>query len=251
MAKPPARAEAVADALVAQIEAGVLVAGAWLPPERELCGTHRVVRSTVRRALDILIARGLATREKGAGVRVRPPRAQRDSFDITRRAGQWRGFHVSMTRQGPQPPYTETTVREGVFADPAVARWLGVPAGTPVLERSRRQGVKGEPPKQLSTTWFIPEIADRLPILRQHDTGPGGAHSRMEEVGYELSFEDTVTCRRALHDESERLELATGDPVLTIWRRCYDQHGRVVEVTFRVIPGDRLEQIYRYAAVAD
>ncbi len=155
-----------------------------------------------------------------------------------------------MTDQG-QQPYTETVIRDAVPADPVVARWLGVPAGTLVLERARRQGVRGEPVKQLSTTWFIPEITERLPILRQTDTGAGGAHSRMEESGYQLSFEDTVTCRRALPVESERLELDAGDPVLTIWRRCYDQNDRVVEVTFRVIPGDRLEQIYRYAVTAD
>jgi GntR family transcriptional regulator len=247
MARPPARAEAVADAITAKIESGDLIAGAWLPPERELSEAHLVVRSTVRRAVDILIARGLVVRESGSGVRVRPPRPRRDSLDITERHGQWRGFHVSMARQG-QQPYTETVVREDVPADPVVARWLGVPVGTPVLERARRQGVRGEPPKQLSTTWLIPEIAERLPVLRQHDTGPGGTHSRMEEIGYVLSFEDTVTCRRALPHECERLEVAAGDPVLTIWRRCYDQSDRVVEVTFRVIPGDRLEQIYRYAS---
>lgn len=84
-------------------------------------------------------------------------------------------------------------------------------------------------------------------MLHQVDIGSGGYHSRMEEAGYELYFEDTVTCRRALPDECERLELGVNDPVLTIWRRCYDQADRVVEVTFRVIAGDRLEQIYRYS----
>jgi len=247
MARPPARAEAIADELAAQIESGALVPGAWLPPERELAQQHGVVRSTVRRALDILVARGLAVREGRSGVRVRPPRPHRDSLDITRREGQWRGFHVSMTRQG-QQPYTQTTIREDLPADPIVARWLAVPAGTPILERARRQGVHGQPPKQLSTTWFHPQITERLPILRQLDTGPGGAHSRLEEIGYQLYFEDTVTCRRALPEESERLEIAAGEPVLTIWRRCYDQNDHVVEVTFRVIPGDRLEQIYRYTS---
>lgn len=245
MAKPPARAEGVADEIANQIELGTLPAGAWLPPERELAETHGVVRSTVRRALDILAVRGLVVRHEGAGVRVRPDRRRREALDITQQEGNWRGFHVSMYRQG-QRPYTQTVITEEVPADPLVARWLGVQAGTPVLERARLQGVQGEQPKQLSTTWFSPEVATLLPVLRQDDTGPGGMHSRMEDAGYQLHFEEVVTCRRALPEEVERLELAPGDPVLNLWRRCYDQTDRVVEVTFRVVPGDRLEQIYRY-----
>jgi hypothetical protein len=38
-------------------------------------------------------------------------------------------------------------------------------------------------------------VVNELPILRETDTGPGGMYSRMEEVGYRLHFEETVTCQ--------------------------------------------------------
>jgi GntR family transcriptional regulator len=244
MARPPAKAQAIADQLAEEIVAGHIPPGAWLPPERELADRFGAVRSTVRRATEILTERGLASREGNQGVKVRSGPARRDVFDITRREGQWRGIHLSMARTG-GVPFVETVVRE-VPADTVVARWLGVPALTPVLERARRHGIEGQPPKQLSTTWFTPEVADKLPILRQVDTGAGGYHSRMEEIGYQLSFEDAVTCRRPTAEECQRLDLAPDDPVMNVWRRCYDQTDRVVEVTFRVIPGDRQELLYRY-----
>jgi GntR family transcriptional regulator len=245
MARPPARAEAVAAAIASDIDVGQLPPGAWLPPERELAEAHGVVRSTIRRAVDLLASRGIVERREGAGVRVRPERGRRNALDITRQDGTWRGFHVSMNRAG-ERPYTQTTITPDVPASPEVARWLGVPAGTRLLRRARIQGVHGEPPKQLSTTWVRPDIVTALPILLQTDTGPGGMHSRMEEQGLDLLFEESVDCRLVTADEASQLECPMGAPVNVFWRRCYDQDGRVVEVTHRIVPGGRMEQIYQY-----
>lgn len=245
MAKPPARAEALADTIARQIHSGHPPAGGWLPPERELSEVHGVARSTVRHALEILQTRGLVERRDGSGVRVRGERGRRNARDVTRQEGHWRGFHVSMTQQG-QQPYTRTTITAHKPADPLAARYLGVPAGTPVLERARIQGVLGEPPKQLSITWYLPAVAELLPVLSEVDTGPGGMHSRMEEIGLALHFEEVVTCRRANATEAIDLEYPLGDPVCVFWRRCYDQNDRVVEVTYRIVPGDRQEQIYQF-----
>lgn len=191
--------------------------------------------------------RGLVAHHPGVGTQVRhSDRTRRDTTDITERVGTWRGFHVSANRSG-REPYTETDVRD-VELDTETARWLGVPAGTVVLERARRQGVTGEPPIQLSTTWILPEVTERLPILRQVNTGPGGMLTRMEEAGYQLRFEDVVTCRLPDPTERNALDLADDHPVLEVWRRCYDHTNRVVEVTQRVIAAGRHELIYRYDA---
>lgn len=131
---------------------------------------------------------------------------------------------------------------------PIPARWLGVPAGTGVVERAGAQGVDDEPPVQLSTTWLSPEVADKLPIVKQVDTGAGGMLSRMEEIGYRLRFEDTVTCRLPTPNEQQQLQVRPDQPVLSVWRRCYDQHDRILEVTYRVVVSDRHELIYHYDA---
>jgi GntR family transcriptional regulator len=245
MPKPPTKAQAIADVIARHIDAGDLAPGSWLPSERQLAQIHGADRSTIRRALRLLEQRRLVVPHPGLGVKVREAEpVRREASDITAAVGTWRGFHVSATQAG-REPYTDTTVRE-VAIDPIPARWLGVPTGTLVLERARIQGIAGEPPIQVSTTWILPEITERLPILRQINTGPGGMLSRIEELGFQLRFEDAVSSRLPSPTEQDQLQIQPDQPVLTVWRRCYDQHDRVLEVTCRVIAAHRHELIYRY-----
>lgn len=68
----PAHAQ-IASILIAAIEAGNLVPGTRLPPERALCSICGVSRSTVRQALDAVIARGLIEKHQGRGIFVTAP----------------------------------------------------------------------------------------------------------------------------------------------------------------------------------
>lgn len=241
MARPATKAQTVADTIASRITGGELEPGAWLPGERALAQQHKVDRSTARRALRLLSDRGLVSITPGTGAQVR-----RDAADITRTVGTWRGFHVAVARGG-QEAFTHTTMRD-VDLDSETARWLGVPAGVRVLERHRVQGIKGASPVQTSTSWIAPEVTDRLPILREVNTGPGGMNQRMEDAGYRLRFEDVVTSRLPHVSEQNTLEIGPTEPVLVVWRRCYDQGDRILEVTRRVIVASRHELIYRYDA---
>ncbi len=71
-------------------------------------------------------------------------------------------------------------------------------------------------------------------------------YSRMTDAGHVLRWEDTVTERPATADERSRLGLPDGQHVLLIWRRCYNQDDRVLEVTRRAIRSDRSPVVYRY-----
>ncbi|MGI5324287.1 GntR family transcriptional regulator [Actinomadura nitritigenes] len=245
MPRPPTKAQAITSALAARIVEGELEPGAWLPSERDLARAFGADRSTVRRALRMLAEQGLVEARQGAGVQVRTARpVRRAASDITRQVGAWRGFHVSAQKDG-RRPFTRTTVAE-VEADERLARHLDVPPGTRVLERARVQGVEGEPPVQTATTWVILGIVDEIPRLREVDTGPGGIYSRLEEAGHRIAFEETVTCRLPRAEEQETLRIGPEQPVLTLWRRGTDEDGRVVEVTHRVVVGDRHELVYRY-----
>jgi GntR family transcriptional regulator len=245
MPRPPAKAHHLAEAIAERISAGTFAAGSWLPSERELAQEYSADRSTVRRALRILAERRLVTLASGTGAQVHSDNAlRRAADDVTQQVGTWRGFHVSATKAG-REPYTETTVSE-VTADFVVAQGLGVPSGTPVLQRARRQGTADAGCVQLSTSYVRQDVADKLPILRQIDTGSGGMYSRMEELGYRLHFEETVTCRLPDDEEQEKLQITATEPVLVLWRRCYDQHGRILDLTHRIVVGDRHELVYRY-----
>ncbi|MEU4836535.1 GntR family transcriptional regulator [Streptosporangium sp. NPDC023615] len=246
MSKPPAKAQEITNALAAKIVDGGYPAGTWLPSERELALEHKVDRSTVRRALRMLADQGLVSLKPGAGTQVREVEPiRRDASDITRQVGNWRGFASSVLEAG-REPFTHTNVRE-IQADTTVARWLGVPIGSRVLERARVQGVVGEPPVQTATTYVNWDFVEKIPRLLQVNTGPGGIYSRLEEIGHRVEiYEESVTCRMPREDERHTLEIDQGQPVLSLWRRAYDLKGRIVEVTHRVVVGDRQDLIYRY-----
>lgn len=245
MPRPPTKAQAITNALASKIVENVFEAGAWLPPERELAEQYDADRSTVRRALRLLAEQGLVVIHPGSGAQVRSSEpVRRSAADITEQVGTWRGFHVSALQSG-REPFTRTTVQE-IEADVQLAKWLGAPTGTRVLERARVQGIEGEPPVQTATTWVTMPVVEELPILREVNTGPGGISSRLEEIGYQLTFEESVTCRLPRAEEQQTLEINEDQPVLTLWRRCYDQASRILEVTHRVVVGDRHELVYRY-----
>ena len=44
--------------------------------------------------------------------------------------------------------------------------------------------------------------------------------------------------------EQKQLEITEMQPVLILWRRCYDQHGRILDLTHRAVVGERHELIY-------
>jgi GntR family transcriptional regulator len=248
MPRPPAKAQAIADALAAKIEQGEYGRGTWLPSERELAAEHDADRATVRRAVRLLEEQGLVAIHKSQGAKVVDPDArpvQRDAADITRRVGQWRGFHVSVLAAG-REPFTRTEIGE-VAADTELARWLGVPVGSRLLRRHRTQGVVGDPPVQTSTTYLPWECVELVPRLLEVDTGPGGMYSRLEEVGRAVvEFEDSVSCRLPDVSEQASLEIQPSEPVLAVWRRAYDGEGRIIDVTLRVVVGSRNELTYRY-----
>ncbi|QKW39802.1 GntR family transcriptional regulator [Actinomadura sp. NAK00032] len=249
MPRPPTKAQVISNALAARIVEGELDPGSWLPSERRLAEEFGADRSTVRRALRILAEAGLVQLRHGAGAQVRTaPRVRRAAADITRQVGEWRGFHVS-AQTGGRRPFTRTTVTE-IRACARLAPRLDVPVGTRVLERARVQGVEGEPPVQTATTWVIWPVVEQIPVLLEVNTGPGGIYSRLEEAGHRITFEEAVTCRLPRADEQETLGIGPDQPVLTLWRRAYDQDDRVVEVTHRVVVGDRHELVYRYGSGA-
>jgi GntR family transcriptional regulator len=73
MARPPVKAQQLADELGDQIRSGALAAGAWLPAERHLAEMYGLGRSTVRQAIQMLVDAGLVEPVTGAGNRVHGP----------------------------------------------------------------------------------------------------------------------------------------------------------------------------------
>lgn len=78
MAKPPVKAQQLAEELGERIRSGEWKPGAWLPSERQIGATHGSSRGTVQRALEQLAAEGLVERSGGSSARVLPSMHWRD-----------------------------------------------------------------------------------------------------------------------------------------------------------------------------
>lgn len=181
---------------------------------------------------------------------VRPSRTvtQLDTTDLTRGDGQWNGFGAAVVRAGGEP-YADVTAIRDVPATPAVAQWLAVPIGTIVLLRERVHGVVeggNRVPFEVASTWITMPVVEAVPAVRERDTGPGGITRRITEAGYAMQYEDVSSARHPSAAEQEYLGVDADHPVLDVWRRSYDQDGRVIKASNRVIDPMRHQPVYRY-----
>lgn len=240
MPRPPSKAQTVADQLAIRIAAGDYQPGAWLPARRDLGAEYNVDRGTVSRALRMLAERGMVNVIEGNGARVTPRTVSRHRpEDMTHPVeGKWLGFGASARRAG-KIPYTVSHGIENVEIGTQIARQLGVPIGTTVLERARVHGhvEPGEvrKPVEVATTWILQFVVERIPVLRQEDTGPGGMTARLLEAGFTLRYQEAASARMPDLREQELLQLCDRQPVLVLWRKTFDQTDRVIKASRRVI----------------
>jgi GntR family transcriptional regulator len=249
VARRPTKAEAVADAIQATLAGAP--AGAWLPTWAELAAQNEVALGTVDNARKILVERGVIELVPGRGARTPLAKVRRTENDQALVTDGERGFARSVREAGLEP-WDETISRLQVKADPEVAQYLGLPVGTEVFRRSRQHGWVENGQRvnvMLSATWLLMDVVEELPVLREANTGDGGMTSRFEDAGYRVWWEVVTYARAADDAEAEWLSVPRGTPVLDIWRRCFDQNARILEVTQRVIDSAKHQLAFRYGEI--
>ena len=220
----------IADALKAAVESGQYRAGDRLPGENELMESYGVARMTVRQALGVLQSEGITEARKGVGVFVRDFRPLRRQGIRRLAQGQWgSGQSVWAADAGGRDLVVDqVSVSEG-GAPEAIAGVLGLEPGEPACLRSRRFVLDGKP-VLLSTSYLSAALVAGTAITRT-DTGPGGIYARLSEIGAgPVRFREEIRSRMPTREESDRLELASGTPVVLICRTAFAGDGRAVEV---------------------
>ncbi|MET4922161.1 GntR family transcriptional regulator [Streptomyces sp. PSRA5] len=225
----------IADALREAIRAGEYGPGARLPGENELMAAHGVARMTARQALGVLRSEGLAESRKGAGVFVRAYQPLRRR-GIPRLSGEWWGAGRSIWEadtEGRDLVVDRLAVTEE-HPPERVVRVLDLAPGDAVCVRSRRFVLDGKP-VLLAVSYLPAALVAGSPITRE-DTGPGGIYARLRELGHEpVHFREEVRSRMPSQDESRRLELSEGTPVVLICRTAFTGDGRAVEINEMVL----------------
>lgn len=226
------------------IAAGEYPAGARLPAEPELAARYGVSRALVNRALGVLQSEGLVRPQRGRGTFVNEiPVIRRETIGrqrrTTREAGQARGaFDAELAAKGLTPSTTVTVGRTPAPAD--VAELLGVAEGTDTVTRARVMSAN-DVPVQVATSYLPLDIAEGTP-LEQEDTGPGGAYSRLADLGHApAEFTETVRVRAPEADEAQALRMDAEQRVLSIVRTARTAAGRVVEVNVITLPAHQWE----------
>ncbi len=220
----------IAEALKAAVASGEYRAGDRLPGENELMETYGVARMTVRQALGVLQSEGITEARKGVGVFVRDFRPLRRRGIQRLAQGQWgSGRSVwAAEAEGRQLVVDQVSVTEGA-APERIAGALGLEPGEAVCVRERRFVLDGKP-VLLSTSYLSAALVAGTAITRP-DTGPGGVYARLAEVGAKpVHFREEIRSRMPTKDETARLELAAGTPVVLVCRAAFDADGRAVEV---------------------
>lgn len=249
-----------ADQLRAHIVAGRPAPGNRLPSELELLHRFDASRQTVRRALEVLRQEGLVEPVKGVGVFVRADRTTpvlylrpQDRFKRVHRDAGDSALHADARDQRVDIEQTVHAVGE-VRADPQVAACLAIGAGTPVLVRRRLISVRRRTSPseayrraQLADSYFPMAVAERVPRLRDRNTGPGGTYARLEDQGLVLShFDEQVTFRMPNDEEARWLRIGPGTPVIDLIRVAHTGSGPV-ECFVSVMAGDKYGLEHRIA----
>ncbi len=134
-------------------------------------------------------------------------------------------------------------VREADAASEYAARVLGLD-GERVWVRSRRFNLDGKP--VLLSTSYLPASLVEGSAITEPDTGPGGIYARLAELGHgPVHFREEVRSRMPLPEETAKLRLPAGTPVMLICRTAFAEEGRVVEVNEMVL--DAAAYVLEYA----
>ncbi|WP_433497418.1 GntR family transcriptional regulator [Sphaerimonospora sp. CA-214678] len=224
------------------IYTGELAPGDQIPTEADLMEAHGVSRNTVRLALGELENEGLILRmrRRGTFVRERRPLLMRpqDEFpsrdqEVERRLDS---FVHAVTAEGREP---DQNIEVSIVEPPEdVATRLALADGALAVVRRRLRFVDGQP-YNTNDSYFPLDLVADSEIAR-----PGnitrGANRVLEELGHpQTRVVDDISARMPTSDETLRLRLEPGTPVIVHVRVGYDGEETPVRVAVSVLPADK------------
>jgi GntR family transcriptional regulator len=233
----------VADKLVSRIAAGEFRPGDQLPVVSSLAAEYGVSRATIDRALRKLVTEGLISVRSRRGIFVKKRHiVMRDlgenlrlEFGRALAGDMSEGIFEAMTGEGNvQVASTYATV----VADERVAEHLDVPAGQPLLERTFRFVIDGDP-FQIARSYMSTDLAARAG-LTSSDVEVPGTSTLLQLISAGIAVQDalfTIEARMPTRDEAKALAMPPGVPVVEMWR-ILKVDGRPVEATKSVIHSD-------------
>jgi GntR family transcriptional regulator len=185
-----------------------LAVGDVVPSERELSARFGASRTTVRRAVDALVAEGVLARSQGRGTFVAPPRADYEMRLTTfaeevRRRGMAPGAQVLQAATLPCPQH--------------LAELLAIGAGTPAHRVLRLRTADGEP-WAVEDAWIPAALAPDL----LDDGVPESLDAELRRRGHvPTDGAETISAADATIQERRLLAMTSTYAVMRIDRRTF------------------------------
>ncbi|MGK9086617.1 GntR family transcriptional regulator [Brucella intermedia] len=224
-------------ALAAEISSSVLRPGRQLPTEDELTERFNVSRTTVRKAIELLVARGLVEIRRGKGTFVAHPK-------ITQELTQLTGFVEDMEALG-RTPTARVLDRRNVAADTNVARQLAIPTGTLVMRIQRVRLADGVA-MSFDETYLPREIGEKIVT---HDLDAEPIFSLLEDK-YDLPLTEAeyrLEAITATSDVAQALAISSGSAIFLIERTSYTTGHRPIDYEKLHYRGDLIKFVTRLA----
>jgi GntR family transcriptional regulator len=211
--------ESVESALAAGIADGTMPPETQLPPEEGLIERFKVSRTTVRKAIQNLVGRGLVEVRRGKGTFVTQPKITQELTELT-------GFVEDMRALG-RSPTARLLDKRIVAADEAVARQLALPPGTPVF-RLRRVRLADGVAMSFDETYLPRDIGEKV---ADNDLEAEPVFALLEEKYDTPLVEAEYKLEAAAADlvAAEALQVPPGSPIFLIERTSYTTGNRPVD----------------------
>ncbi|GAA4333867.1 GntR family transcriptional regulator [Pigmentiphaga soli] len=221
----------IADALMADIAAGVYPVGSLLPTEAEFGERFGTGRHTVRDALRCLSDEGIILRRPGSGSTVIASGPRRRFVQSVSNFDQWFNYPADVRRQHVESAH--------VVADRALAAQLGVEDGSAWL---RIGALRSAPSMKAPLCWVDIYVAPRLAAVtreRDHEVTP--VHEQIERVSGEriAEVEVEISVGRVPERLASMLAAEPGSSALCLVRRYASESGELLQVTATVHPENR------------
>ncbi|KYN84470.1 phosphonate utilization transcriptional regulator PhnR [Vibrio cidicii] len=208
----------IKDAIVEQIEAGMLSPRQKLPAERKLAESFDTTRVTLREALGLLEAEGRIYREDRRGWFISPAPLRYDPTQTL----NFTNMALAQNRQ----PKTELLLAKAILANKVASRLLNLQPFSDVYRVDRVRYLEDRPVAYV-TNYVRPE---RFPNLLDFDLSQSLTDIYRDHFG--VVYQQTryrITTSSLLGDVVQALRATSGTPAMVVERVNYSQQGELID----------------------
>ncbi|MBV7298234.1 phosphonate utilization transcriptional regulator PhnR [Enterovibrio paralichthyis] len=208
----------IKDAIVEQIDAGMLAPRQKLPAERKLAETFDTTRVTLREALSLLESEGRIYREDRRGWFISPEPLH---YDPTKTLN-----FTNMALEQGRKPKTELISAKNILANKQAANLLSLKPFSEVYQVNRVRYLDDRPVVYV-TNYIRPDI---FPKLLGYDLSQSLTDIYREHYGVVYqSIRYRISTSSLIGPMAQALRATSGTPAMVVERINYNQHGELID----------------------